>query len=272
MTTIPTTLGPIYADDQGSVSQPVALLWPSLFTDHQMWRDQVPILRESGWRTIVIDPPGHGRSVGPGRDFTMDECAEAALQVLDGLGIRTPVVYLGTSWGGFVGPRLALRAPDRVKGMVLFNTSAERPTFFERLRTALLTKLLSIPAFDKMIDGMVVSLMLRPETLRERPELGPWMVKKFRSWDRRSFIITVRSVLGKRGPVIDQLAGVKTPVLVVSGAEDKLLPSIHSRRMVERLPNGRHVEVAGAAHLTPLEATQAANSLVLEFVKTLPGS
>ncbi|WP_346731957.1 alpha/beta fold hydrolase, partial [Sphingomonas sp. GC_Shp_2] len=83
MTSVPTILGPLYVDERGSPDQPVALLWPSLFTDHKMWRGQVPALHASGWRTLALDPPGHGRSPYPGRGFTMEECADAAVQVLD---------------------------------------------------------------------------------------------------------------------------------------------------------------------------------------------
>jgi len=110
------------------------MLWPSLFADHSKWRNQIVALREAGWRTLALDPPGHGQSPGPGRRFTMDECAQAALQVLDAKGVRAPVIVLGTSWGGFVAPRIALRAPSRVRGLVLFNTSAERGALPERLR------------------------------------------------------------------------------------------------------------------------------------------
>ena len=38
MATVSTILGDIYVDDQGTDDEPVALLWPSLFTDHSMWR------------------------------------------------------------------------------------------------------------------------------------------------------------------------------------------------------------------------------------------
>jgi 3-oxoadipate enol-lactonase len=111
MAIIPTILGDLYVDDQGNDDQPVALLWPSLFTDHSMWHYQIPALRAAGWRTLVLDPPGHGRSKGLERGFTMDECAEAALQVLDALNVHTPVVVLGTSWGGMIAPRIARAGP-----------------------------------------------------------------------------------------------------------------------------------------------------------------
>ena len=205
MAIIPTILGDLYVDDQGNDDEPVALLWPSLFTDQSMWRYQIPALRAAGWRTLVLDPPGHGRSKGLERGFAMNECAEAALQVLDALNVHTPVVVLGTSWGGMIAPRIALRAPDRVRGMVLFNTTAESATLFDRAKNTLLTWMLAIGALDKVVDRMIVSLQLAPETRRRKPELGAELSRNFRSWNRRGVINTVRSVLVDRDSTLDVL-------------------------------------------------------------------
>lgn len=271
MPTVNTTLGSVYVDDQGEPDEPTALLWPSLFTDHRMWRHQIPPLREAGWRTLALDPPGHGRSPGPGRGFTMDECAQAAVQILDATGVRAPVVVVGTSWGGFVAPRIAMLAPERLSGMALFNTSAERGTPFERIRATLLTKLLAIGPLDKMTARMIVSGLLTPETQRREPQLGAELAEQFLTWDRRRFIATVRSVLVDRDPVLDALPRLKVPALIVSGKEDHTLPSFHSQRMAQKLPNARHIEVSGAAHLVPLEAPDEANQLILEFLRDVPG-
>jgi 3-oxoadipate enol-lactonase len=270
MATVPTIMGDLYVDDQGNDDEPVALLWPSLFNDHSMWRYQITPLRAAGWRTLALDPPGHGRSKGLERGFTMDECAEAALQVLDALNVHTPVVVLGTSWGGMIAPRIALRAPDRVRGMVLFNTTAESATPFDRAKNTLLTWMLAIGALDKVVDRMIVSLNFSPETRRRKPELGAELSRNFRSWNRRGVINTVRAVLVDRDSTLDALRNVKAPALVVSGKEDTILPSPHSRRIAEQLPKARHVEVPGAAHLVPLEAPDAANRLILDFVRDLP--
>jgi 3-oxoadipate enol-lactonase len=270
MTTVDTTLGALYVDDQGQPDEPTAFLWPSLFTDHRMWRHQIAPLREAGWRTLALDPPGHGRSPGPGRGFTMDECAQAAVQVLDAADVRAPVVAFGDSWGGWVAPRIAMLAPERLSGMALFNTSAERGTPFERIRATLLTKLLAIGALDKVTARIIVSGLLAPETQRREPQLGADLAEQFLAWDRRRFIATVRSTLVDRDPVLDALPGVKVPALIVSGQEDHTLPSIHSQRMAQKLPDARHVEVSGAAHLVPLEAPHEANQLILDFIRDLP--
>jgi 3-oxoadipate enol-lactonase len=268
--TTPTILGPIYVDDSGSPGQPVALLWPSLFTDHRMWDPQVAALRAAGWRTISLDPPGHGRSPGPRRRFTMDECAEVAVQVLDAAQVQTPAVLIGTSWGGIVAPRVALRAPDRVKALVLFNTSADRPTWFSQSSGMLLAGLLEIGVLDQMVDRMVMSLQLAPGTRRRDPGLGRELAARFRSWDRRAVINAVRSVLVDRDGFIGALPAVSAAALIVSGERDTILPSVFSQRMVERMPHARHVEVPGAAHLTPLEAPDIANNLIRDFLKTSP--
>ena len=269
MPTVDTTLGSVYFDDQGEPDEPTALLWPSLFTDHRMWRHQIAPLRGAGWRTLALDPPGHGRSPGPGRGFTMNECAQTAVQLLDATGVRAPVVVIGTSWGGFIAPRMAMLAPERLSGMALFNTSAERGTPFELIRATLLTRLLAIGPLDKVTARMIVSGLLAPETQRREPELGADLAEQFLTWDRRRFIATVRSVLVDREPVLDVLPELKMPALIVSGKEDRTLPSFHSQRMAQKLPNARHIEVSGAAHLVPLETPDKANPLILDFLRDL---
>jgi 3-oxoadipate enol-lactonase len=269
MATVNTILGPLYVDDQGQPDEPTALLWPSLFTDHRMWRHQIAPLRESGWRTLALDPPGQGRSPGPGRGFTMDECAEAAVQVLEATGVRAPAAVIGSSWGGFVAPRIAMLAPKRLSGMALFNTSAERGTPVERFKAMLLTKLLAVGALDKVTARMIVSGLLAPETQRREPELGEDLARHFLGWDRRRFIATVRSVLVDRDPVLDALPELKVPALIVSGKEDHTLPSFHSQRIARKLPAALYLEVSGA-HLVPLEAPHEANPLILDFLGDLP--
>jgi hypothetical protein len=64
MATVPTILGDLYVDDQGNDHEPVALLWPSPFTDHSMWRYQITALRAAGWRTLALDPPGTAEARG----------------------------------------------------------------------------------------------------------------------------------------------------------------------------------------------------------------
>lgn len=269
MSFIETKLGPIYFEDTGDQTQPVALLWPSLFTDHSMYAAQIPLLHELGFRTIVIDPPGHGKSLGVNRLFTMDECVDIAFQLLDSRGVNTPVLILGTSWGGMVGMRMALRSPERVKGMILFSSTADMSTAFEKIRGTLLTTLLNIKSLDSLVDKMLSSLQLSAETRANHPEISPELNAKFRSWGRTNMIKTVRSVLIERDDLLERLKPLTAPVLTVTGKDDSLLPAPHSLRIVKRVVNGSHMEVAGAAHIVPLEQPEISNKIIIEFIKNL---
>jgi 3-oxoadipate enol-lactonase len=117
---------------------------------------------------------------------------------------------------------------------------------------------------------LIVSGLLAPETQRREPQLGADLAEQFLTWDRRRFIGTVRSVLVARDPVLDALPEVKVPALIVSGKQDRTLPSFHSQRMAQKLPDARHIEVSGAAHLVPLEAPHEANLLIIDFLRDLP--
>lgn len=264
MKTIPTGLGSIAYDDQGDVDQPVALLWPSLFSDHRMWDAQVGSLRAAGWRTLALDPPGHGRSPGPGRIFAMDECTGVAVALIDMLPADVPVVMLGTSWGGMIAPRVAHARPGRLAGLVMTNTTAEAPDLRTKLTAKLLTVMLRIPAIDSMVNTMLLSMQLSERTRTEHPEIGRTYAARFRSYKRKPFIQAVNSVLVRRDAFFDKLGEVTTPALVLSGADDTILPTSMSRRIADRMPNAEAIEIESAAHLVPVERPEQTNSLMLD--------
>ena len=68
-------------------SGPPAVLWHSLFVDSTTWNRLVQRLPPNR-RLILIDGPGHGDNPSLRRPFTLDDCAGAAVEVLDHLGCQ----------------------------------------------------------------------------------------------------------------------------------------------------------------------------------------
>jgi len=66
------------------------------------------------------------------------------------------------------------------------------------------------------------------------------------------------------------LRSAAVPVLVVVGEEDTLSPPSDAEAMVEALPDARLVRVPRAGHLAALEAPEAFNDAVRDFVAALP--
>src|SRR5215472_91379 len=83
---LPARLGEIHVRQRGD--GPAAVLWHSLFVDSRSWRRVEDRLAHD--RTlIIIDGPAHGQSASPGGRFTLDDCAEAGVELLDALGVHS---------------------------------------------------------------------------------------------------------------------------------------------------------------------------------------
>jgi pimeloyl-ACP methyl ester carboxylesterase len=83
------------------------------------WRHQLPALAAAGYRAVAPDGRGYGRSSRPAHvtDYDIDHLTGDLLGVLDDLG-RDRGVFVGHDWGAMVVWNLALRAPERVAGVV----------------------------------------------------------------------------------------------------------------------------------------------------------
>jgi pimeloyl-ACP methyl ester carboxylesterase len=92
---------------------------------------------------LLVDPPGTGASSPAPPRFTMEACAEAAVEILDAAATAR-AVFLGVSWRGFVALRVALNAPHRCTALVLSNTSADRLGPIQRQRDKALAALIGL--------------------------------------------------------------------------------------------------------------------------------
>ncbi|MGB8380747.1 MAG: alpha/beta fold hydrolase [Dermatophilaceae bacterium] len=90
-----------------------AVLWHSLFADERSWERVAARLAEDR-RLVLITGPGHGDSGDPHHRYDLLQCARAAAQVLDALGVAEPVDWVGNAWGGHVGIRFAAAYPRRI--------------------------------------------------------------------------------------------------------------------------------------------------------------
>jgi 3-oxoadipate enol-lactonase len=267
--TVPTTLGPLHVQDAGPADGPVALLWPSLFSDGDTsWGAQLDGLHALGWRTLLVDPPGTGGSAPAARRFTMEECGEAALRVLDDAAVDR-AVFFGLSWGGFVALRVALAAPRRVTALVLSNTSARGVGLRERLRVRMLSLLIRV-GVPGGLGRLVVAGMLSDHSRRHDTGFAPKLAATANSLDSAGLARAARSVLGDRTDVVDALHRITVPTLVIVGAEDKALPRApHSDDLAERIVGARLEVLPRVAHLAPCEEPTKVANLIKEFLAPL---
>lgn len=102
---------------------PTIVLFHSFLMDSALYNPQFDDVAYKNYNLIAIDEHGHGKTSGRS-SFTFWDTASDSLEFLTTLGIDKFFV-LGTSQGGFIAMRMALLAPERVRGLVLLGTNAE---------------------------------------------------------------------------------------------------------------------------------------------------
>jgi haloalkane dehalogenase len=102
---------------------PPVVFWHGEPTWSFLWRHVFPPVRDAGFRCIVPDQPGFGRSDKPtAREwYSYDRFVEHAHGLLEHLDI-TGATFVVHDWGGPVGLRTAVEAPERVDRLVIMDT------------------------------------------------------------------------------------------------------------------------------------------------------
>ena len=263
MPLIDTCLGPLAVDDAGS--GPPVVLWHCLFFDRTIWAPLALELRRD-FRVVLIDGPGHGGSPPPLRRYSLEDCGRAALEIMDALGLERAVVG-GISWGGMVALRTALLAPQRVRSLLLLDTTADAATLFERLRSGALAEVVERTGFPSFVIGAVFALTYAQAARRRLPSLRRDLEQRFARLDRGAAAHATRAVLRDRTDVRAALFSLRMPALVMVGSEDRTFPVAHAERLAASLPRARLERLDGLGHLSIVEAPQRLTTLIAGFLR-----
>jgi pimeloyl-ACP methyl ester carboxylesterase len=244
-----------YTDHGGD--GPAVVFLHSFAMDRTMFQPQVAALGPE-YRLVTVDERGHGESLTEG-DFTYWDTASDVLAVLDELGIGSAIVA-GTSQGGFIGLRVALQAPGRVRGLVLMGTSADA----EEPDVAASYRGLAQAWFD---NGPTQGLIDTVASI----VLGDWPAEDWKaSWrtiDGPRFLRNVTTLV-ERDSLVPRLAEITVPALVLHGSADAAYPVAKAEQIVAALPQADPLIVINdGAHYLSLTDADAVNGHLENFLK-----
>ena len=202
---------------------------------------------------IVFDNRGSGRSQAPLRPTSMPELAADAVELLDELGIASAHVY-GVSMGGMIAQEVALRFPERVRGLVLGCTSpggprAVRPTVRE-LR-AVATAAAGAPRSP--VDSTLAAVLFSERFRRDEPERAHFLLEHFRRHLPAAQGVAAQLLASVFHDTVSRLDQVQAPTLALHGERDVMAPLGNARMLAERIPNAELAIVPGAGHAYALE-------------------
>ena len=263
VTMVPTRLGDLRVEVCGA--GPTAVLWHSLFVDSTTW-EQVRGPLSAVRRLIIIDGPSHGGSAAASRIFTLEECAGAALDVLDHLGVTAPVDWVGNAWGGHVGTLVAGASPARCRTLVTIGTPVHPLTPRERVKCTLLVGLYRLTGPVGPLINLVSDALLGSHSAVRKPADARLVGDAIRRATRKGLYLAMRSVMLNRRDLTSGLGAVTVPTLVVAGADDAMWTPDQARAAASLPSRGTSCVVPGGGHVAPLlEGASALTEAITTF-------
>ena len=267
----------IYYEEHGS-GEPLLCVM-GFATDSTAWVFQVPEFSQH-YRTIVFDNRGVGRSSKPAGPYTIHEMADDAVGLLDVLDVPRAHV-LGISMGGMIAQEIALRHPERVRGLVLACTYPEPDEESEKHRHLAVTQLGGTIREDGVISidlNAINPLMIFQELLprvfnpefieRELPSLMQLFAGSLQyGFSLEAIMAQLGAAVGHRST--DRLHTIAAPTLVLTGDADRLISPANSDILARSIPGARLVKVSGGSHGFNVEMPQVFNREVLGFLATV---
>jgi pimeloyl-ACP methyl ester carboxylesterase len=206
------------------------------------WGYQVPALVRSGYRAVVIDSRGHGRSTRDTRPFVYERMASDVLAVMDRLHLEKAAL-VGWSDGATIALILAMQAPVRVAGVYFFACNMD-PSGAKEIAESdpILERCLSRHSKD------YARLSATPDQFKAFVEAVTLMMKTQPNYSAR------------------HLAQISVPVAIVQSEHDEFIKPEHAEYLARTIPNAKLVHLPGVSHFAPLQRPEQFNSAMIAFL------
>lgn len=231
------------------------------------WAAVVPLLRQ---RCLVVTPdrPGYGRTGGRATGFGTN--AAAVVELLDRLAIPHAVI-VGHSWGGGAALALAAAAPDRVTGLVLVASVSpwDHPSMADRLLAVRPVGLV----LARLALGAAGRALAHPAVrARAAQRVSPLAADNLaRAWRQGgmagAFSVEQRALMDELPGLAGAAAGVETPIAVVAGSADRIVPPASAEALAGHLKSAQLTWVPGAGHLLPFDHPEAIADAVVGVLR-----
>lgn len=226
-------------------------------------------------RTFAYDRPPFGLSerlveddwTGP-NPYTPDAAVEQLLALMDDQGLDQTVL-VGNSAGGTLALRMALAHPERVSGLILVSPAVYAgggaPGFIQPLlKTPQLQRLgpLVSRSFLSMGDSLESQAYHDPGRITEEQRAKARLGLQVAKWDEALWAFTTAS---QASDLAERLNEITVPVLVVTGDDDRIVPTEQSIRLAGELPNAELVVIPACGHVAQEECEAEFLAAVAEW-------
>jgi pimeloyl-ACP methyl ester carboxylesterase len=248
------------------------------------WAPVIKTLNDAGYRVVVPDQIGFGKSSKPSAEPHFDTLARNTIALLDHLQIAKADI-VAHSLGGMLGVRIARAFPDRIQHLLL-----AAPIGLEDYR-------LYVPptATEKILDnedkltaeGYRKQLQTNYSLKLPPDQVTPFIDARFNIKGSSEYPRWLRAFVSSgqmiyREPVVHEIPLITQPTLFIMGADDHNAPGKPNapealrpkmgqnaelaKALAAKMPNANAEVIPNTGHLVFLEAPAKFNELMLAFL------
>lgn len=211
---INTNLGSISVSIDNRSSNTSVVFLHGVFLDKSLWSDVAKDLPEV--TRVYIDMPAHGKSSNVDRDWSLDNCVEMLMEIIDELKIET-CILIGHSWGSMTALRAATKYPDSFRALVLLNMPFKKTLGIRRIGFMLQKLMLFFPKF---YAAQAAKSLYSNETLLKRPELIKDMQDRLSQRTAKELSRVIDAVILAPDDASKLITQLQVPAVAVIGEED----------------------------------------------------
>ena len=233
----------------------------------EVWAETIEILRKEGYRVIVPDQIGYGRSSKPVLHYSISTHAANTKRLLDHLKITTTDIVTH-SMGGMVASRFAASYPSAVGNLAMINqigltdARAGRPW----RETSEVYKAALARDYGEIVKGMrAYYVNWKPEYMKYVKIHYGWT--KSGDWPRMAMVRALQQQAIYADPVVYDWPRIKARTLVIGGEKDGPNFPEQARRVAETVPNGQLYLIPNVGHNPQFEAPDKLYPPLLKFLK-----
>ncbi|HWZ27885.1 MAG TPA: alpha/beta hydrolase [Gemmatimonadales bacterium] len=245
---------------------PTVVLLHGLGASIYTWRDVIGPVAAAGFHVVAFDNRGFGGSDKPTSGYSAAAYASLAVDLLDSLHL-SDVVLVGHSMGGEIAALTALRAPQKVRGLVLIDAAGLGT------HMPLLTRLARAPLVGRMIAGLrgrsgtqaTLRSTFGDPTRMTTEEVDQYYAPVAEPQFSRTMAGVAREFNFEA--LKGRLDSIAVPTLVMWGSRDIWIPPGVGERMALALPRAAFVLVPGVGHDVPDEDPAALTRSLIAFLQ-----
>lgn len=264
----------VHVEDTGGEGRPIILIhgWP---LSGASWKNQVPVLRDAGYRVVTYDRRGFGQSDKPKTGYDYDTLAENLSGLIEELDLHDVTLVGFSMGGGEVARYITKYGEDRLHSVVLASAvtpmmfqsedNPEGPLYKERAEelTAKLTE--DADAFYEMFTEEFFSLNGDREHMLVSEQQRQDALALCKQADKAAALQAMQSfaMTDFRG----DLPNITVPTLVLHGDADGTVPFEGTgKRTHETLPQSELYLIAGGPHGINVSHIEEFNNALLAFI------